>query len=79
VEVYKRETREVIQRFLDHKTSFPGCISALDAALAALIPILHPTELGSLRALMLANNAMVMEEMERREQAKPRPITPIPS
>jgi hypothetical protein len=40
MEVYERETEEVIRRFLDRRTGFPECIAALDAALAGLIPIL---------------------------------------
>ncbi len=78
MEVYKNETREVIRRFLEYKLSFPDCIAALDAALAGLIPTLDPAELGSLRALMLANNETVMQEMERREQLKQPPVTPLP-
>ncbi|MGD1095770.1 MAG: hypothetical protein ABSB35_27725 [Bryobacteraceae bacterium] len=68
MEVYKRETEEVIRRFLDHRLSFPGCIAALDAALADLIPRLTAEQIAPLRALMLANNERVMEEMERRER-----------
>jgi hypothetical protein len=66
MEVYKRETRDVINRFLDHGLSFPDCIAALDAALARLIPRLPDEELDSLRAVMFANNDIVMKEMERR-------------
>ena len=66
MEVYKRETEEVIRRFLDHRLSFPGCIAALDAALADLIPRLTAEQIAPLRALMLANNERVMKEMERR-------------
>ena len=79
MEVYRNETREVVRRFLQHKLSFPACIAALDAALAALIPTLDPADLGSLRALMLANNETIMQEMERREKFKQPPVTPIPS
>jgi hypothetical protein len=38
MEVYKRETEEVLKRFLDRKLSFPDCIAALDAAFTRLIP-----------------------------------------
>jgi hypothetical protein len=69
VEVYKSETREVIRRFLLHQLSLPDCISALDSALAGLIPKLQSDELEALRALMLANNETLMKEMERRCQA----------
>ena len=59
MEVYKRETREVIKRFLNHRLGFPDCIAALDVALANLAPRLAG-------ALILENNNMVMKEMERR-------------
>jgi CRP/FNR family transcriptional regulator, cyclic AMP receptor protein len=66
VEVYESETREIIQRFLAHRFSFPECIAALDAALADLTPRLKPEQLPALRDLMLENNDIVMKEMERR-------------
>ena len=66
MEVYKRETEEVLKRFLDRKLSFPDCIAALDAALTRLIPRLTDEKLASVRALILANNETVMKEMERR-------------
>jgi|KBSMisStandDraft_5_1062788.scaffolds.fasta_scaffold107468_2 hypothetical protein len=70
MEVYKSETKEVLSRFLSRRLSFPDCIAALDAALAGLLPRLRPEELPALRELMLANNAVVMKEMERRGQRK---------
>jgi hypothetical protein len=77
MEVYKSETREIIKRFLARNLSFPDCIAALDAALAGLVPRLQDGQLLPLRALMLANNEIVMKEMERRgqskETSKPRP------
>jgi CRP/FNR family cyclic AMP-dependent transcriptional regulator len=66
MEVYKRETQEVIKRFLNHKLNFPDCVAALDAALADLTPRLTGEQIASLRALVLENNDMVMKEMERR-------------
>jgi len=73
MDVYKRETEELVRRFLDHRLSFPECIAALDAALADLTPRLTPEQLPALRALMLENNDMVMKEMERRG---PPPLDP---
>jgi len=70
MEVYKSETREVLNRFLGRRLSFPVCIAALDSALAGLLPRLRTEELPALRELMLANNAIVMKEMERRGQRK---------
>ena len=66
MEVYERETKETIRRFLAHKIAFPACIAALDAALARLIPHVQPAQLYDLRDLMLANNNTVMDEMARR-------------
>jgi len=66
MEVYKRETREVIKRFLGHRISFPACVAALDAAFADLMPRLTGEQFAPLRALILENNNMVMKEMERR-------------
>ncbi len=66
MEAYKSETQKVIKRFLHFHLSDGGCTHALDAALARLIPRMHQEDLPALRALMLANNEIVMKEMERR-------------
>jgi hypothetical protein len=66
MEVYERETQEIVKRFLAHRLSFPDCIAALDAALAALVPTLTGDQIPRLRIVMLANNEIVMKEMERR-------------
>jgi hypothetical protein len=66
MEVYKRETRDIVNRFLIHQLSFANCISRLDAALTHLIPRLQPDQLDELRTVMLANNRRVMKEMESR-------------
>ena len=73
MEVYERETREVVERFLGHTLSFPDCIAALDAALAELIPRLTGEQLTRLRIVMLANNEIVMKEMTRRDAADENP------
>jgi len=66
MEVYKRETEEVVHRFLGHRLSFPDCIAALDAALAGLVPSLTAEQIAPLHAIMLANSTTVMQEMEKR-------------
>jgi hypothetical protein len=70
MEVYEHETKEVIKRFLERRLSFAECISALDAALAGLIPTLTGEEIPGLHIVMLANNEIVMKEMERRELSR---------
>ena len=66
IEVYERETDEIVKRFLSGRVSFPDCIAALDAALAALVPTLTGEDIRRLRVVMLANNEIVMSEMQRR-------------
>ena len=70
MEVYKQETKEVVRRFRSHQLSFPHTIAALDAALAGVLPKLKPEQLDEVRAVMLAANATVMEEMARRSTAR---------
>jgi hypothetical protein len=70
MDVYERETQEVINRFLERRLSFPECIAALDAALAGLIPTLSGEEIPRLRTILLANNETVMKEMARRSSAR---------
>ncbi len=57
----------MIRRFLAHELNFPQCIAALDSALAGLLPRLNGEEITRLRIVMLANNEIVMREMQRRD------------
>lgn len=66
MEVYRRETYSIIHLFLRERITFPKCISALEEALANLVKRGGHTKLSELRALMIANNAVVTKEMERR-------------
>ncbi len=66
MDVYKSETREVIRRFLGFRLSFPDCIAALDSALADLTTRMTGAQLATVRAVMMENNNIVMQEMARR-------------
>jgi hypothetical protein len=66
VDVYERETGEVVKLFLANKLSLTACIAALDSALEDLIPRLKPEDATRLRIKTLSNNEIVMDEMERR-------------
>ncbi|MGA7413388.1 MAG: hypothetical protein WBW33_23135 [Bryobacteraceae bacterium] len=70
MEVYKRETEELIRRFVTGRLTFPECMRELDAALAALVlvsgPKLSGERLDVLCDLLAANNQTVMAEVERR-------------
>ena len=70
MEVYKNETQEVLDRFLDHRLNIPDGIEALDAALARLILRMKVEQLPELRVVILANNARLMKEMERRVRVR---------
>lgn len=48
------------------KIPFPDCISRLDAVLVRFMPRLTGDQIPALRALLFANNEIVMKEMERR-------------
>jgi hypothetical protein len=66
MEAYERETQLVIERFLHHELSFPDCIAALDAALADFMPRMTGDQIDRVRVVMLANNEIVVKEMEKR-------------
>lgn len=66
MEAYRAETEEILRRLFVREVSFPDCIAALDDALARLIPRLASGQMEPLRAIVLANNETVMEEMARR-------------
>jgi hypothetical protein len=68
MDIYERETTEVVKLFLAGNISFPECIAALDSALEDLIPRLKPEDATRLRIVMLSNNEIVMNEMGRRSQ-----------
>ena len=77
MQVYETETKEVIRRFLAGNLTFPECIAALDAALAGLLPRLTDEDIPRLRIVMLANNEIVMREMQRRRETGEKRVTTI--
>jgi hypothetical protein len=70
LEVYKRETHEIVGRFLSHQLSFQDCIADLHTALARLLPSLKPVQFDAVRVILLANNDAVMNEEARRSATK---------
>ena len=66
MEAYEIETTEIVKSFLQRKIDFPECIEALNAALARLVPNMTGGQISRLRMVMLANNEIVMKEMEQR-------------
>jgi hypothetical protein len=66
MEVYEAEANEIAKSFLQHKIDFPECMEALNAALARFVPRMTGQQIARLRIVMLANNEIVMKEMEKR-------------
>ena len=55
-----------VKLFLARRLSLNACIAALDSALEDFIPRLKAEDATRLRIVMLSNNEIVMNEMERR-------------
>ena len=70
MEVYKRETEEIINRFLERRIGYHECVAALNAALAGLIPKMTPEELETVKLQMAANHVIVTDEMARRRRKR---------
>jgi len=71
MQVYQRETQEILKRFREGRISFRECIAALDAALAGLSPQPTEEELKSIKALLAAKIETVMHEMHVMERWEP--------
>ena len=65
VEVDRRETRKIIDRFLDQRLTFFECRSALDSALIDLTLRTPQEQLAALSELISENSKIVSREMER--------------
>jgi hypothetical protein len=74
MEVYKRETKRLLTRFLRKDIGFLELIPALDSALAQFIPRMRAGDLDILRDVMLSNNEAVMKEMELRGSIVGEPV-----
>ena len=66
VDVYRRETQEIINLFLSHRLTFPECIASLDQALAHVMLRANQKQIVCLQILIAANDEIVRKEMERR-------------
>jgi hypothetical protein len=70
IERYKRTTHQIVRRFINRDITFVTCITRLSDALVIARPQCPPEDLPALCDMMLANNARVMGEMEKRERTK---------
>ncbi len=76
MEVFKRETEEIVNRFLERRISVSECKSALNAAFADVFPKLNNRQFDSLRVLLMATDDCLTQEISQRarEQMRRRPF-----
>ena len=67
MEVYRCETHEILQRFLEDRISRVECVHALDCALLAAIPELDPADFPAVQAI-LAENSRRLAEIDKKKQ-----------
>jgi hypothetical protein len=65
MEVYRRETEEIIRRFLEGMITQEQCVTLLYAAFTGVLPRVGPEDLEIIRAIM-TDNEKVMRRMRRR-------------
>ena len=66
MEVYKRETNEIVRKFMTGRLSAIECMSALDSALDAALPGISQKDFLEVRAIAIFNAGLVQKEVERR-------------
>lgn len=66
MEIYKSETREILERYSDDRISRAECVASLDCALLAAIPELAPPDLPNVQTT-LAENARVLAELDEQK------------
>ncbi len=65
---YERATRKIIELFLEGRISLPECRAALSVAFADVFARLDDRYLDSLRLLLMANEDILIKEIQRRKR-----------
>jgi len=68
MEVFKRETEEILQQLRDGQISYTKCIAALDVAFAALIPRLADGQSRPVRGVFLTNRNLAIKKINQRRR-----------
>lgn len=68
MKVYRRETSDIVRRFLAHQIDYRECIASLDAALASAVLRTDVKNMAGIRGASLINNNIIIKEMQRRGQ-----------
>ena len=66
MEIYKAETEEILQRFLDRRLTREKCVGALYTAFLGILPDLKPEDFPAVRTIILANEEVLTKERQRR-------------
>ena len=66
VEIYKRETGDVVRLFRENRISHAECIAALDAALVRVVQRMKPGDLPEVRFEILKNRGLVSKFAPKR-------------
>jgi hypothetical protein len=59
VEIYKRETSDVVRRFRENRISHAECVASLDAALERVVHRMEPGDLPEVRFEILKNQGLI--------------------
>ena len=69
MEIYKRETGDIVRRFRENRISHSECVAALDAALVGVVQRMKPSDLPEVRFEILKNQGLVSKHAP-----KPMPV-----
>ena len=65
---FKADTGATVDQFLARKITLPDCLTKLADALTKVKPKLERSEFPAFTDIVIANNAKVMREAEKRER-----------
>jgi hypothetical protein len=68
IDAFRADTGFVVDQFLTSKITLPDCLNALADAFTKVKLKLERSELPALTGVVMANNARVMTEAEKRER-----------
>jgi hypothetical protein len=66
MEVYRRETDDIMSRFLSGKLTREQCLAALYNAFTRVLPQIGSRDIPTMRAIVKANDETIQRELWRR-------------
>src|ERR1700679_4143530 len=71
VNVYRRETKEIVSRFLSGQLTLDQCSAALYEEFSGALPDIGPNDLPDLQAITNSNDETIRLEIKRRRSSAP--------